>query len=99
MRNENENKAETPTERVEAILRGAAKAHPRAEWARRFYSAEITGSERSDAATVNLLCFSPRDCGQLTKALKNAVGKSGKVAPVEGSEDGETANWRVTFAA
>jgi hypothetical protein len=34
MRNENEKKAETPTDRVEAILRGAAKAHPRAEWAR-----------------------------------------------------------------
>lgn len=99
MRNENENKAETPTERVEAILRGAAKTHPRAEWARRFYSAEITGSEWSDAATVNLFCFSSRDRDKLTKALKNAVGKSGKVAPVEGSEDGETANWRVTFAA
>ena len=98
MRHENEKNVETPTERVEAILRGAAKAHPRAEWARRFYSAEIT-SEWSDEATVNLLCFSSRDRDKLTRALINAVGKSGKVAPVEGGEAGETANWRITFAA
>ena len=98
MRQENTN-TEAATGRVEAIMREAAKAHPRSKWARRFYSAEITGSEWSDTAIVNLLCFSSRDRDKLTKALKSAVGKSGKVAPVVGSEDGETANWRVTFAA
>ena len=90
---------ETTTSRVEQTLHNAAKAHPRATFARRFYSAEIRDGHRPGAVVVSLLCFWPREIVTLTNELKKAVGKAATVAPIASSMNGETCDWLVTFAA
>jgi hypothetical protein len=99
MRQKTTEHAETTASRVKAQLRQAANAHPRAEYPRRFYSAEVRDGHRPGVAIVNVFCFHERERDRITKAIKNAVGKYAKVSPVVESMDGETGDWRVTFAA
>ena len=99
MKHKNEATAETTASRVEQTLHNAAKAHPRAKYASRFYSAEVRDGHRPGVAVVNLLCYWPREIDKLTKELKKAVGKAARVAPIAESMDGETCDWLVMFAA
>ena len=99
MRHEKETTAETTASSVKQTLQNAWTKHPRAKYALRLCSAEVRDGHRPGVVIVNLFCFYEREIARLTKELKEAVGKAATVAPIIESMDGETGDWRVTFAA
>lgn len=99
MKHENETTAENTASRVKQTLNNAAKEHPRAKYASRFYSAEVRDGHRHGAVVVTLLCFYEREIAKLTCEMKKAVGKAATVKPIIESMDGETGDWLVTFVA
>ena len=88
MKHETNENAKATARFVKARLREVAKAHPRAEYARRSYSAKARKGHGLGVA--NVFCFHERECAKIAKAIKNAVGNCAKVAPGAESIGGET---------